>query len=100
MVSQLLFYYRIKLRLIEIFGVTKPFGGLSVIVCADFYQLLPVNPTAIYSQFNLKKATVKDIKGLELWYLLKITELTKCIKKKFDTRLIEIRIKIKTCCTN
>ena len=49
MVSQLLFYYRIKLRLIEIFGVTKPFGGLSVIIRADFYQLLPVNPTPIYS---------------------------------------------------
>ena len=60
-------FYQINFRLIEIFGVNKPFGGLSVIVCGDFYQMPPVNSPAIYSQLNLKKTTVKDINGLELF---------------------------------
>ena len=30
-------FYQINFRLIEIFGVNKPFGGLSVVVCDDFY---------------------------------------------------------------
>ena len=36
MVSRKLIY-EINLRLIEIFGVNKPFYGLSVIVRGDFY---------------------------------------------------------------
>ena len=50
------------------FGVNngKPFGGLSVIVSGNFYQFPLTNPTAIYSQFNSQKATVKYINDLEL----------------------------------
>ena len=50
------------------FGVNndKPFGGLSVIVSGNFYKFPPINPTAIYSQFNSQKATVKYINGSEL----------------------------------
>ena len=70
MVSWTLFY-QVNLQLIEIFGVNKPFGGQSVIVSGDFRQLLPVNPSAIYSQFNLRKATVKGINGVEFWCLFK-----------------------------
>ena len=79
-------FYQINLRLIEIFGVNKPLGWLSVIVCGDFYQMPAVNPPASYSQFDLKKATVKDINGLELWYLFKMAELTEVMRQrvKFD----------------
>ena len=48
MVSQTVFY-QINLRLIEIFGVNKPLGGLSVIVSGDFHQLPHVNPPAVYT---------------------------------------------------
>ena len=42
--------FQMNLWLIKRFGVNKPFGGgLSVIVCGDFYQLPLVNPPAIYS---------------------------------------------------
>ena len=47
-VSQTVFY-QINLRLIEIFGVNKPLGGLSVIVSGDFHQLPHVNPPAVYT---------------------------------------------------
>ena len=50
--------------------------------------MLPVNPRAIYSQFDLKKATVKYIKGLELWYLFKMAKLTEVMRQRSDTRLI------------
>ena len=87
-VSRTLFY-QINLWLIEIFGFNKPFGGLSVIVCGDFYQLLPLNSPAIYSQLDLKKVTVKFINGIELWYLFKMAELTEVMRQRDDTRLIE-----------
>ena len=93
-VSQTLFY-QINLWLIEIFDVSKPFGGLSVIVCGDFYQLPPVNAPAIYYQLDSKKATVKDINGLELWYLIKMAELTEVMTQSGDTRLIEMLNKIR-----
>ena len=48
----------------------------------------PVNPPAIYSQLDLKKATVKDINDVELWYLFKMAELTEVISQRGDTRLI------------
>ena len=86
MVSGTLFY-QINLRLIEIFSVNKPYGGLSVIVCGDFYQLPPVNPPPIYSQLDLRKTTIKDINGLELWYLFKMAELTEVMRQRGDTRL-------------
>ena len=93
MVSRTLFY-QINLQLIEIFGVNKPFGGQSVIVCGHVYQLPPVNLPAIYSQLDLRKVTVKDINGLELWYLFKMAELTEVIRQRGDTRLIEMLNKI------
>ena len=75
--------------------LTNHLGGLSVIVCDDFYQLPPVNPPAIYSQFNLNKATLKYINGLELWYLFKMAELTEVMRQRGDTRLIEMLNKIR-----
>ena len=90
----LILFYQINLRLIEIFGVNKPFGGLSVIVYSDFNKFPHVNPPVIYSQFELKKATVKDINGLELWYLFKMAERTEVMRQMGDTRLIAMLSKI------
>ena len=87
-------FYQINLQLIEITGINKPFGGLSVIVCGD-YQSPPVNPPAIYSQLDLKKATVKDINGLKLWYLFKMAEVTKVLRQRGDIKLIEMLNKIR-----
>ena len=53
MVSRRLFW-QLNQRLIEIFSNDAPFGGLSVIVCGDLYQLPPVNPPAIYTRKNYK----------------------------------------------
>ena len=88
-------FYQINLRLIEIFDVNKPFGRLSVIVCGDVYQFPPVNPPVIYCQFDLRKATVKDINDLELWHIFKMAELTEVMRQRGDTRLIEILSKIR-----
>ena len=93
-VSRALFY-QVNLGLIKMYGVNQPFGGLSVIVCGDFYQLPPVNPPAIYSQLDVKKATVKDINDLELWYLFKMAERIDVMRQRGDTRLIEMLNKIK-----
>lgn len=41
MVGRKMFYY-INLRLQEILGCLKPFGGVSVIAFGDLYQLKPV----------------------------------------------------------
>ena len=78
------------MRLIEIFGANTQFERLSVIACGDFYQLPLVNPPAIYSQLDIKKATVKNINGLELWYLFKMPECTDVMIQRNNTRLIEI----------
>ena len=82
-------------RLIEIFGVNKPFGGISVIACDGFYQLPPVNPPAIYSTFDLEKVTVKCINGLELGCLFKMVDARFVISVRSDTRLIEVSKKIR-----
>ena len=95
MVSRTLFNYQINLRLIEKSGVNKPFGGLSVILYSDFYQLPPVNSPAIYFQLDLKKGTVKDINDLEPWYLFKMVELTEVMRQKGDSRLIHMLNKIR-----
>ena len=55
----------------------------------------PVNPPAIYSQLDLKKATVKDVNGLELWYLFKMAEVTKVMRQRGDIKLIEMLNKIR-----
>ena len=55
----------------------------------------PVNPPAIYSQLDLKKATVKDVNGLELWYLFKMAEVTKVMRQMGDIKLIEMLNKIR-----
>ena len=88
----LILFYQINLRLIEIFGVNKPFGGLSVIVYGDFNKFPHVNQPVIYSQFELKKATVKDINDLEL--LFKMAERTEVMRQMGDTRLIAMLSKI------
>ena len=88
----LILFYQINLRLMEIFGVNKPFGGLSVIVYGDFNKFPHVNPPVIYSQFELKKATVKDINDLEL--LFKMAERTEVMRQMGDTRLIAMLSKI------
>ena len=54
-----------------------------------------VSSPAIYSQLDLKKATVKNINGLELWYLFKMAELTEVMRQRGDNRLIEMLSKIK-----
>ena len=83
LVSRTLFY-QINLQPVETFGVNKPFGRLSGIVCGDVYQLPLITSPAIYSQFDFKKATVKDINGLELWYLFKMAELTEVMRRRGD----------------
>ena len=38
----------------ENFGCHKniPFAGISVLVCGDLFQLLPVNPPGVHCQIN------------------------------------------------
>ena len=49
-------FYQIHKRLNEIFspGQDIPFGGKSIVVCGDLYQLPPVNAKPIFT-FNVKE---------------------------------------------
>ena len=49
--------------------------------------MAPVNPSAIYSRFNLKKATVKYINFLNFLISVKMGELTDITRQRGDTRL-------------
>ena len=72
----------INLRLQDIFGTTKAFGGVSVICFGDFYQLRPVQDYFVF------KVNTKNKYGTlfenQLWKNFKAFELTEIMRQKDD----------------
>lgn len=77
----------INLRLQEIMGTTKLFGGLHIITFGDMFQLPPVFDNWIF--LNGKRAT--DVLGTNVWKQhFKYYELTDIMRQKDDKPFAEI----------
>ena len=77
----------IDLRLREIFSCDIPFGGKSVILCGDLYQLPPVNGKPVYMHDS---SYIQGILGLELWRKFSIAELTEVMRQRGDFQFIDL----------
>ena len=77
MVSSMLLY-EVNQKLNEIFGYSDqlPFAGMSVIVCADFYQLPPFSGLPVYSSTR----SIKNLLTLDLWRKFKMAGLTEVMR--------------------
>ena len=91
-VSSVLFY-QVNQRLNEIFGYSgnEPFAGLPVIVCGDFFQLLPVKGLSVYSS----AASIKSFIALDLWRKIQMVELTEVMRQRGDFEFISLLNKIR-----
>lgn len=73
----------INLRLQEIKGCTKPFGGVSILAVGDLYQLKPVLDSWVFSQVY-RKPELQCIAS-NLWIdLFDFFELTEVMRQKDD----------------
>ena len=92
MVSSALFY-QVNQRLNEIFMCSsdKCFGGLSVLLCGDFYQLPPVRGIPLFSSSD----AIKSLLSLNLWRKFEMVELTEVMRQRGDERLIELLNKVR-----
>ncbi|KAK7882853.1 hypothetical protein WMY93_029027 [Mugilogobius chulae] len=89
MVSKELFTY-VNLRLQQIKGTNKPFGGMSVLAVGDFYQLPPVAQS--------KPLCVFEASFIDLWNThFQMITLTDIMRQKDDKTFAEMlnRIRVK-----
>jgi ATP-dependent DNA helicase PIF1 len=42
----------------------QPFGGINVLICGDFFQLLPVGGKPLYAR---RSSNINEIKGCQLY---------------------------------
>ena len=85
----------INLRLQEILGCTKPFGGISVISFGDLYQLKPVFDQWIFASNNSSTESIASL-GTNLWtdhFLL--YELDQIMRQKDDLRFAQMLNRIR-----
>ncbi|XP_066910992.1 ATP-dependent DNA helicase PIF1-like [Clytia hemisphaerica] len=80
-------FRNIDKRLRSIFNVDQPFGGKSVLLCGDLYQLPPVFKDPIY---KTDCSTVHGIVGFELWRKFQIAELTEIMRQRDDIDFIDL----------
>lgn len=77
----------INLRLQEIRGCTKPFGGISVVAVGDLFQLKPVIDSWIFT----KKCDGLQVLGTNLWKdLFSFYELEEIMRQKDDLEFVEL----------
>ena len=73
----------INLRLQEVKGCTKPFGGVSILAVGDLYQLKPVLDSWVFSQ--VYRSTQLQGIGTNLWIdLFDFYELKEVMRQKDD----------------
>ena len=87
--------YQVHKRLNEIFSPLQdvPFGGKSILVCGDFYQLPPVVGKPVF-MFN-DTETSEGFLMLDLWHKFKMIELTEIMRQKGDIDFIKLLNKIR-----
>ena len=89
MISNALFRY-IDLRLQDIMGKNKPFGGVSVICFGDLYQLPPTHYGQIFSDLKLNP-DASCVPTLNLWKeLFTIYELKSIMRQQDDEQFANI----------
>jgi hypothetical protein len=71
----------ISKRLCQVFQTSRPFGGKSVIVLGDFYQLPPICDQFVFSS---GKDPVQRMIGNVLWSKFQLFELTEIMRQKDD----------------
>ena len=86
MVSSMLFR-NIDMRLQEIYLCDKPFGGKSIILCGDLYQLPPVQGKPVYTYDT---TYMQGLLGLELWRSFVMAELTEVMRQKGNAMFINL----------
>ena len=79
---------RIDTRLKQIFGVNKSFGGISVILVGNLYQLPPVMDRPIYTTPNTSELSIfcENV----LWEEFNYYPLTKIMRQQNDKNFINI----------
>ncbi|XP_011858135.1 PREDICTED: ATP-dependent DNA helicase PIF1-like [Vollenhovia emeryi] len=80
-------FTRIDTRLRQIMGRDRSFGGVSVLMVGDLYQLPPVMDTAIYSCPKSCKLSV--FSENVLWNQFEFFELTEIMRQREDKSFIE-----------
>jgi exonuclease III len=89
MVGKRMFNF-INLRLQEIMGCTRPFGGVSVIVFGDLFQLKPVMDSWIFAS-GYRTSCELEILGPNLWQdLFSFFELDEIMRQKEDLRFAQL----------
>ena len=78
MVGQVVFTM-IDKRLRQIFNNDRPFGGISVILVGDLFQLKPVFSTPLY--YPLTADPYEEIFGNNFWHNLSVSRLTKIMRQ-------------------
>jgi ATP-dependent DNA helicase PIF1 len=77
---------------------TRPFGGINILLCRDFYQLLPVAGKPLYS---LSHPSINTVKGHQIYQAFNRTiRLTQVIRQqgedgisnRFRLALSELRV--------
>ncbi|XP_078312811.1 uncharacterized protein LOC144619258 [Crassostrea virginica] len=84
--------YQIHNRLTEIKGVSKPFGGVSVIAFGDLYQLPPVLQPFVFKPVNDVFANMQG----SLWKNFSYRELDEVMRQKEDLHFATLLNRIRT----
>ncbi|XP_066933724.1 uncharacterized protein [Clytia hemisphaerica] len=80
-------FRNIDSRLREIFSSDKPFGGKSVLLCGDLYQLPPIYRDPIY---KADCSSMQSIVGFELWRSFQMAELTEVMRQRDDIDFVDL----------
>lgn len=72
-------FHNLEVRLRGIFNSTLPFGGVSLLVLGDFYQLRPVQ-----DKFVFYGAEHESLVGSPIWELFRYYQLTRCMRQLDD----------------
>ncbi|XP_071581581.1 uncharacterized protein [Temnothorax nylanderi] len=80
-------FSRIDTRLRQIMGRDRSFGGVSVLMVGDLYQLPPVMDTSIY--LPPKSCMLSVFSENVLWSEFELFELTEIMRQKEDKNFIE-----------
>jgi hypothetical protein len=74
-------FNKINTRMCKVSGTERPFGGKSVIVLGDFYQLPPVKDPFVFAP---DKDPVRQMVGNLLWQQFELFELTEIMRQRDD----------------